>query len=339
MLHFRASKLAVLAAVSLLGVATSSATTSNYTFTTIDVPGAAYGTDPYAINNGGEIVGQFGDATGVAQGFSYQNGTFNLSDFPSQTLPTSINNSGQSIEVLSYLAGNGVALNTNGTLSTINVPGALYTDPYAINDAGQIVGTFQIVVKGVQQYNGFLDTNGVFTTIDVPGALVTEASGINNAGAIVGTFNDSSNTPGGDTQGFLDVNGVFTTIDIPGAVRVDPLSINDAGQIVGLFEDSQGHDQGFLDVNGAFTIINVPGSIYTTLTGINDAGQIVGFDIGPVTTQGFLATPGPNDPTSVPESSTWAMMLLGFAGLGYAAFRRAGKARGNRLPPMASSPD
>ena len=31
--------------------------------------------------------------------------------------------------------------------------------------------------------------------------------------------------------------------------------------------------------------------------------------------------------SSVPEPSTWAMMALGFAGLGYAAFRRSAKAR------------
>jgi hypothetical protein len=31
--------------------------------------------------------------------------------------------------------------------------------------------------------------------------------------------------------------------------------------------------------------------------------------------------------TTVPESSTWAMMTLGFAGLGYAAFRRRAKSR------------
>jgi hypothetical protein len=31
--------------------------------------------------------------------------------------------------------------------------------------------------------------------------------------------------------------------------------------------------------------------------------------------------------SSVPEPSTWAMMVLGFAGLGYAAFRRGAKAR------------
>jgi PEP-CTERM motif len=30
--------------------------------------------------------------------------------------------------------------------------------------------------------------------------------------------------------------------------------------------------------------------------------------------------------SSVPEPSTWAMMMLGFVGLGYAAFRRSAKA-------------
>ena len=36
------------------------------------------------------------------------------------------------------------------------------------------------------------------------------------------------------------------------------------------------------------------------------------------------ASPGVGTPT-VPEPSTWAMMLLGFAGLGYAARRRSAR--------------
>jgi hypothetical protein len=32
-------------------------------------------------------------------------------------------------------------------------------------------------------------------------------------------------------------------------------------------------------------------------------------------------------PAAVPEPSTWAMMLAGFAGLGYAAIRRKGARR------------
>jgi uncharacterized membrane protein len=37
------------------------------TFTTIDVPGASgsFGTQAYGINNSGQIVGSFQDATGV----------------------------------------------------------------------------------------------------------------------------------------------------------------------------------------------------------------------------------------------------------------------------------
>jgi uncharacterized membrane protein len=60
------------------------------------------------------------------------------------------------------------------------------------------------------------------------------------------------------------------------------------------------------------SVINLgglPGSYYSYADGINDAGMIVGAS-------GFL-----------PEPSTWAMMLLGFAGLGYAGYRaRAGRA-------------
>jgi hypothetical protein len=65
-------------------------------------------------------------------------------------------------------------------------------------------------------------------------------------------------------------------------------------------------------------------------TAINDMGQIVGFGEGPEGESAFLLTP-----VRVPEPSTWAMMLAGFAGLGLAGYRRA-KALG---PMSASSAD
>jgi hypothetical protein len=40
----------------------------------------------------------------------------------------------------------------------------------------------------------------------------------------------------------------------------------------------------------------------------------------------------PTQTSSVPEPSTWAMMLLGFAGLGYGAFRRRAKSRLDGAP-------
>jgi PEP-CTERM motif len=36
--------------------------------------------------------------------------------------------------------------------------------------------------------------------------------------------------------------------------------------------------------------------------------------------------------STVPEPSTWAMMLLGFAGLGYASYRRARAGRATLAP-------
>ena len=58
----------------------------------------------------------------------------------------------------------------------------------AINDSDQFVGSFNVVVNGVQHEHGFLYTNGVFTTIDAPGAVDTFLTGINDAGEIVGIF-------------------------------------------------------------------------------------------------------------------------------------------------------
>jgi hypothetical protein len=50
------------------------------------------------------------------------------------------------------------------------------------------------------------------------------------------------------------------------------------------------------------------------------------FDtLGPHGTASLFATYTytPNPANGVPEPSTWAMMIVGFAGLGYAAYRRA----------------
>ena len=71
-----------------------------------------------------------------------------------------------------------------------------------------------------------------------------------------------------------------------------------------------------------------------------DTGFPAGFDfttfqrmeIGPEGFNGFIYNAGPGDPSltnvyrgisDTPETGTWAMMIIGFAGLGFAAFRRA----------------
>ena len=76
---------------------------------------------------------------------------------------------------------------------------------------------------------------------------------------------------------------------------------------------------GFLDVNGMFTTLDPFNSMAVTANGINDNNQIVGFFVDANdNTIGFISPAI----SAVPEPSTWAMMLLGVAGLGF-AFRQS----------------
>jgi probable HAF family extracellular repeat protein len=130
---------------------------------------------------------------------------------------------------------------------------------------------------------------------------------INNTGQMVGTSFDASGM-----HGFLYSGGVITPINDPLAPnKTFAEGINDAGEIVGIFYDSKSHPFGFLYSGGHYTTIVLTGDLagFTTqdVHGINNRSQIVGT---------AYLEPG------VPELSSWAMMLLGFAGLGF-AFRRS----------------
>jgi hypothetical protein len=92
-----------------------------------------------------------------------------------------------------------------------------------------------------------------------------------------------------------------------------------------------------------FSLSSGPGGSQVIAVSLNGAG---GFQdpafLGPGTTQESLTASGPGTlsgddllgqvtytytPAAAPEASTWAMMLVGFAGLGYAVVRRKGAYR------------
>jgi probable HAF family extracellular repeat protein len=122
-------------------------------------------------------------------------------------------------------------------------------------------------------------------------------------------------------------------------------AINNSGQIVG-FSTLNGDtvDHATLWENGTILDLNnllgISGTGWTLddATGINNLGQIVGYGTianNPTTSIGFELTlcdscvpipyVSPVSVSGVPESSTWAMMLLGFAGIGVFAYRRSNK--------------
>jgi len=75
-----------------------------------------------------------------------------------------------------------------GTYTPFDVPGAITTEGFGINTAGDIVGRY---VDNNSIFHGFLLSGGTYTTIDYPGATVTDLLGMNDLGQIVGGSNAS----------------------------------------------------------------------------------------------------------------------------------------------------
>src|ERR1700733_2515731 len=78
----------------------------------------------------------------------------------------------------------------NGSAYTVfNAPGAIATEPLAINDLGNIAGTY---FDGANNAYGFSDVGGVFNSITYPGSGgETYVQGMNNEGQIVGTTSNN----------------------------------------------------------------------------------------------------------------------------------------------------
>jgi probable HAF family extracellular repeat protein len=209
-------------------------------FSGFDAPGASMQTGPLGIDERRRIVGNYIDAAGAYHGFLRE---------------------------------------PSGRFTTIDVPGAMATQPETINNRGQIVGSYSTTAAQLQAPNGkprgFLLERGRFTRIDVPGAVQTQAKGINERAQVVGEYLDAA----GKFHGFLWQKGRFTTIDLPGAAATSPTDINDLGEILGVYTDPGDAVtlHGFLLSRGRSRSFDAPGGPVTFALDVNNRGQIVGF--------------------------------------------------------------
>jgi len=147
---------------------------------------------------------------------------------------------------------------SGGTFTSINFPGALYTEPWRINDLGEILGGY---LSPDGTFHLFVLSNGSFTSVPGPPAAVETAfgvtfiGGLNNSGVIASDYcsqalcpfspNDIFKLPG-STHGFLLSEGAYTTIDFPNAVGTIFTGLNDTGEIVGVYFGQDGNEHGFL---------------------------------------------------------------------------------------------
>src|SRR6516225_8731523 len=135
------------------------------TLTMLAVPGASY-TEPVSISSTGEIVGSFVDQTGM-HGFVDVGGSLTTLNAPSATGGTqalSVNSTGQIAGAFVDSAGltHGF-VDSGGSFTSIDIPGASGTEPFGIDNAGQIVG-FYVDPAG---NHGFLDNGAGLTALDV----------------------------------------------------------------------------------------------------------------------------------------------------------------------------
>jgi hypothetical protein len=327
------------AAFTALGLsAPMSAAMAGYSFVTINSTGGdADFTQLLGINNAGTIAGYFGDGTiipnnGLTVVPPYGSANFTAENFPLavQTQVVGINNTGTTVGFYIDTAGNNVGFEDIGNAFTsVMSPnaaplstGTSFTQLLGVNDANLAAG---VDVNGTTNATeGFIVNLSTlaFTTITAPGSTATTATGINNSDVISG-FDTLAN---GDIDGFLDSGGTFTTLSFGAGTNTMALGLNNNDQVVGSYVDAEGNTDGFVYnwVTKVLTTVDNPNADGTTafgvegtiVNGINDEGQLVGFyaNTDQAAVNGFLANP-------VPEPSTWAMMLLGFAGLGFFGYR------------------
>jgi len=141
-----------------------------------------------------------------------------------------------------------------GTFTTIDYPGASYTEAWKINDSGQIAGRY----AGVDgKFHVYLLSNGTFTSFDYPRALETapagysHVGGLNNVGAVASDYASSApfqqlSKLDANVHGFVLSSGAFTSFDFPEASGTIVFGINDDGQVVGVYENPDGTFHGFL---------------------------------------------------------------------------------------------
>ncbi len=237
--------------------------TRNGEFTPIDVPGANLSVAS-GINSHGDIAGPYRLATDPMmsrRGFILRNGAFTSFSVPDPnavdgravfTQPLYINDRG---DVVGRFCRRVVPVNCTGALGsdthgflrtaegdffTIDVPGALQTTAWSINNSGQIVGAYWSADD--RKIHVFQLSDGQITTIDLPFEPTWPRGGITTRGDIVGTFGDVP------FRGFLlSRDGDITVIDFPEAANTAVHGTSPRGDlIVGIYTNSDGDTHSFI---------------------------------------------------------------------------------------------
>jgi len=173
----------------------------NGTIALIDFPGAVE-TVAYGINSQGDVAGSYdtGDHS-TAIGYLLRQGLFTSFEHPDaapmQTLALDINEAGLITGAFNDARGNEHGFLLRGSnFSTVDFPGANFTEPWRTNISGTTVGQYVTNFP----LHGFVLHGGSFLSFDFPDSRNTVLRGVNEGGRIVGYSRPFGST---DAHAFL----------------------------------------------------------------------------------------------------------------------------------------
>ena len=262
----------------------------NYTFETIDVPGAET-LVLTASSDFEDYAGNTQSADGEKQvAFTLIDGVFTTYDFPGakNTYFYALGNNGNAAGHYEDSEGlhHGIVLE-NGELRQYDFPGSVETEIYGISDAtGKLTGNFTDA-SGVRR--GF--TGEII--VEVPEATATYADFINAGGTMVGSYVDAN---GIYRPYYRRPDGRFITIDSQRAVNREYLfvhGINDLGVSVVRLKLRGDIPRTYVGrFREGLIEVRFPGSVSTEGYNINQDGSIVGnYKSADGRTHGFIARP------------------------------------------------
>jgi hypothetical protein len=299
-------------AVALAGAASAStlspASTTSYSFRTLDNANDVTFNQLLGINDFGVIAGYFG--SGAAghpnKGYELLPGRYINENFPGsvQTQVTGLNNTGVTVGFWSSMNNTNMVndnfgfVDVGGHFHTADFPtGAPASPPVdqllGVNDQDIAVG-FYTDANGNNHGYEYNIRSGRFSTVTESGVTSLTAAAINNLDQVAGFY---TNPATGNTDGFLKANGRFTDLAVPGASSTMALGLNIRDEVVGTYTVGSGssaamHGFTWTPQHGFTTLDDPHGAGTTTINGVNDFGQLVGFYVDANgNTDGFLATP------------------------------------------------
>jgi hypothetical protein len=201
-------------------------------------------------------------------------------------------------------------------------------------------GTFQVTVWNGSPAGGVASSNFAGTSVPTGAATAT----FTYTGPLSWTDIEPQNhdNTGNLVMNFLTLANISNFVSATFSNNVTSfgnMSLSVAGdaydtffKITGIYTGPYGsltHDDGATLVLGGNTVVSSPSETSAITDNFtNPGGAPVAFDLYYVSANG---APSVLVLTAVPEASTWAMMILGFFGVGFMAYRRKGNQPAVRL--------